>query len=286
MPLLAVLCWAAGHNLWNWFPAAAALGQLTSALPTSCGLQGDGMRSAMLVLLAADAAPAPYPTRSPAIFSTLLRLANNLMDVRLCVCGWWWWWWVAGGGGAACMLRQRDAHYRCAEPPSLPPGLLQHKASVRLLRYAQRWDVPFDRPMWQRCGAWSVWRSRSSGVHADVAFCSCGWGCQCRCSVNRDPLLPPHCCSVLDVCAKAGKAEEVEGLMQEMDEAGLPPDSVAHTILLMAYEKAGRWEAALDAYAAMQRLGLDRNSFTYRCVCVCAFGSQPWMGVCGHAGPV
>lgn len=86
------------------------------------------------------------------------------------------------------------------------------------------------------------------------------------------PLLPPPCPphraastrSVLDSCAKAGQAAEVEGLMGEMAAAGLPPDSVAHTILLMAHERAGAWEAALEAYARMQRLGLERNSFTYR----------------------
>ncbi len=49
-----------------------------------------------------------------------------------------------------------------------------------------------------------------------------------------------------------------------MAAAGVEPDSVAHTILLMAHEKAGQWEAALEAYAEMQRLGLPRNSFTYR----------------------
>ena len=44
----------------------------------------------------------------------------------------------------------------------------------------------------------------------------------------------------------------------------MQPDAVAHTILLMAHEKAGRWEAAMDTYAGMQRRGLPRDSFTYR----------------------
>ena len=52
--------------------------------------------------------------------------------------------------------------------------------------------------------------------------------------------------------------------LQEMAAAGLEADAVAHTILLMAHEKAGGWEAALECYATMQRLGLQSNSFTYR----------------------
>lgn len=45
---------------------------------------------------------------------------------------------------------------------------------------------------------------------------------------------------------------------------GLEPNAVAHTILLMAHEKAGDWEAVLGAYDNMRRRGLERNSFTYR----------------------
>ncbi|EFN56272.1 hypothetical protein CHLNCDRAFT_51958 [Chlorella variabilis] len=69
---------------------------------------------------------------------------------------------------------------------------------------------------------------------------------------------------VLDVCAKAGKAEVVLAMMQEMEARGLPPDSVAHTILVMAHEKAGAWREALAAYRHMRDRGLERNSFTYR----------------------
>ena len=54
------------------------------------------------------------------------------------------------------------------------------------------------------------------------------------------------------------------GASQEMAAAGLEADAVAHTILLMAHEKSGAWEAALECYAAMQRLGLQSNSFTFR----------------------
>ena len=49
-----------------------------------------------------------------------------------------------------------------------------------------------------------------------------------------------------------------------MEARGLPPDSVAHTILVMAHEKAGAWREALAAYRHMRDRGLERNSFTYR----------------------
>jgi pentatricopeptide repeat protein len=68
----------------------------------------------------------------------------------------------------------------------------------------------------------------------------------------------------LDVCAKAGDPALVQRMMGCMQAAGLPPDEVAHTILVMAHEKAGRWRDALAAYAAMRRAGLPRSSFTYR----------------------
>ena len=54
------------------------------------------------------------------------------------------------------------------------------------------------------------------------------------------------------------------GAPQEMAAAGLEADAVAHTILLMAHEKAGAWESALECYATMQRLSLQSNSFTFR----------------------
>ncbi|PSC70893.1 hypothetical protein C2E20_5639 [Micractinium conductrix] len=137
-------------------------------------LMGDGVRSAMAVLLAADASPLPYATRTPAVFHSLLRLANSLQE---------------------------------------------HETAVLLAQQARQWGVPLDRQMWQL---------------------------------------------VLDVCAKAGQPETVQQLMEDMTAAGSKPDSVTHTILLMAHEKAGQWEQALEAYARMQRLGLPRNSFTYR----------------------
>ena len=40
------------------------------------------MRGALVLLLAADRSPQAYPTRTPFIFSTLLRLSNNLLEVR------------------------------------------------------------------------------------------------------------------------------------------------------------------------------------------------------------
>ena len=49
-----------------------------------------------------------------------------------------------------------------------------------------------------------------------------------------------------------------------MEEEGLEPDTTTHTLLLMAHEKRGDWEAALDVYALMSRLEVPRNSFTYR----------------------
>lgn len=39
------------------------------------------MRGAMVLLLAADRSPQRYPTRNPTIVSTLLKLANSLMEV-------------------------------------------------------------------------------------------------------------------------------------------------------------------------------------------------------------
>ena len=55
-------------------------------------------------------------------------------------------------------------------------------------------------------------------------------------------------------------------LLQDMSAAGVEPDAVTHTMLLMAHEKAGQWEEALGAYRGMQAAGLQRNSFTYRWV--------------------
>lgn len=137
-------------------------------------LMGDGVRSALAVLLTADASPLPYPTRSPLVFNLMLRLTNSLQE------------W---------------------------------ETAVALVGYAKQWDVALDRSMWQ-------------------------------CALN--------------VCARAGRPDVVRQLMQDMTARGVEPDSVAHTILLMGHEKAGQWEAALEAYAEMQRLGLPRNSFTYR----------------------
>ena len=39
------------------------------------------MRGALVLLHAGDRSPQGYPTRSPTIVSTLLRLANNLLEV-------------------------------------------------------------------------------------------------------------------------------------------------------------------------------------------------------------
>ena len=52
--------------------------------------------------------------------------------------------------------------------------------------------------------------------------------------------------------------------MQEMVDEGLDPEATGYTLLLMSHEKRGDWEAALEVYAMMGRLGVDRNSFTYR----------------------
>lgn len=52
--------------------------------------------------------------------------------------------------------------------------------------------------------------------------------------------------------------------MQEMPKRGLTPDGVSYTLLMMAHEKGGRWEDAVEVYAACKRAGQPRNSFTYR----------------------
>ena len=74
-------------------------------------------------------------------------------------------------------------------------------------------------------------------------------------------------------------ATRLPGSPQEMSAAGLHVDAVAHTILLMAHEKAGAWEAALECYATMQSLGLQSNSFTYR------QAAKAWLGGAGEEGP-
>ena len=73
---------------------------------------------------------------------------------------------------------------------------------------------------------------------------------------------------------------------QDMTAAGVEPDSVTHTMLLMAHEKAGQWEEALGAYRGMQAAGLQRNSFTYRCGGAGAGGGVGWgwVGVGGRVG--
>ena len=45
------------------------------------------------------------------------------------------------------------------------------------------------------------------------------------------------------------------------------PSALVSPALTFSAEQAGQWEQALEAYARMQRLGLPRNSFTYRWVC-------------------
>lgn len=92
-------------------------------------------------------------------------------------------------------------------------------------------------------------------------------------SLSTSPFPPPPPRSVLDVCAKAGKPDVVLAQFKQMEAEGLPPDAVAHTILVMAHEKAGRCEAALQALEHMRALGLERSSFTYRCV---AGGVRVW----------
>ncbi|KAI3426473.1 hypothetical protein D9Q98_008840 [Chlorella vulgaris] len=137
---------------------------------------GDGMRSALAVLVAADRYRPKYPTRSHDVIASLLRLCSTL---------------------------------------------LEDEAAVVLVALAREWGVELDRPMWR---------------------------------------------SVLDVCAKAGKPDVVLAQFKQMEAEGLPPDAVAHTILVMAHEKAGRCEAALQALEHMRALGLERSSFTYRAV--------------------
>lgn len=118
-----------------------------------------------MLLLAGERSPQAYPTRNPAIISTLLRLANQLQEV--------------GGLGVHLLSRARSqgrarhvctalaAIARASTHACLPARLrareevmvaltnvcclrLQAETSVRLLRWCQQKEVPVDRNMWQR----------------------------------------------------------------------------------------------------------------------------------------